>query len=249
MIRSSGLPARGRLARFALLPIALLTLALLPPGSTAAARTSALPDAPEKASGLASPVAVQGPAQAAEPQLEVDLYGAGLALRTLPGTAVKAELRRGAEVIDSAAGAADAAGLARLTWGSYLLGDGRAAISLGGSPTSIRPGDQLRILRRGGAPLVVDVPLLTATVDAGVDRISGQGPAGATLSFALSAGGGAAQAFEAVADAGGRYQLDLAGRLDLPEEGLSGQLTWLSGESYRFRLALTNLEAEAVLAA
>ena len=46
MIRSSGLPARGRLARFALLPIALLTLALLPPGSTAAARTSALPDAP-----------------------------------------------------------------------------------------------------------------------------------------------------------------------------------------------------------
>ncbi len=252
MIRSSGLPARGRLARKALLPVAFLALlasTLSPLLPAAAARTSGEPVSPAATMGSAVPATVHGPVQSAEPVLEVDLYGAGLALRTLPGTAVKAELRRGAEVVDSAGGAADAAGLARLTWGSYLLGDGRAAISLGGSPTSIRPGDQLRILRRGGAPLVVDVPLLTANVDAAADRISGQGPAGATVSFSLSASGGAAQAFEAVVDAGGQYRLDLAGRLDLPEEGLSGQLTWLSGESYRFRLALANLEAEAVLAA
>jgi hypothetical protein len=225
MIRSSGLPARGRMARYALLPVAYFALL------------------------TATPAAAQGPAQTTEPVLEVDLYGAGLALRALPGTAVKAELRRGEEVVDSAAGAADASGLARLSWGSYLLGDGRAAISLGGSPSAIRPGDQLRILRRGGGALVVDVPLLTATVDAAEDRISGQGPAGATLAFSLSVSGGAAQAFEAVVDAGGQYRLDLAGRLDLPTEGLSGRLTWLSAEAYRFRLALANLEAEAVLAA
>lgn len=240
MTRNTARPTRRQSARRALLPLALLALALPPRSSAAAARIIASP---------ASPAAVQGPSQAAEPLLELDLYGAGLSLRTLPGLAVKAELRRGEEAVDSAAGAADATGLARLTWGSYLLSDGRAAIALGDRPTSIQPGDQLRILRRGGAPLVVDIPLLTAEVDTAADRIRGQAPAGAALTFSLSVGGAAARAFEVAADADGRYQLDLAGRLDLPAEGLSGQLSWLSGEAYRFRLGLANVEAEAVLAA
>jgi len=161
----------------------------------------------------------------APPTIELDLYGAGLVVHSLPGLAVSAELRRGGQVVDSAAGAADTQGRARLTWGSYLLGEGRGAAITLGPQSQIRPGDQLRVQRRGQPALQLDIPLLSAQLDPAADRLAGQAPPGGSLSLSLGSGP-TARSFPLTVDAAGAWQLDLAGQVDLPAEGLRGQLVW-----------------------
>ncbi len=206
-----------------------------------------LPAAPVEDRALEGPDrGDQDPGQTA--LVELDLYGAGLELQTLPGLAVAAELRRDGQVVDSAATAADNQGLARLTWGNYLLGDGRAAVTIGGMVSQIRPGDQLKVQRRGLPTLQLEIPLLSAAPDPVLDRIEGRAPAGSSLGLSLGSGS-AARSFTVEADAAGRFRLDLAGQVDLPEEGLRGSLSWQSAEGLRVHLALAGREVEAVLAA
>lgn len=202
-------------------------------------------DRPIEAPTLPTDGLAQDPAP---PTIELDLYGAGLVVHSLPGLAVSAELRRAGQVVDSAAGAADNQGQARLTWGSYLLGEGRGAAITLGPLSQIRPGDQLRVQRRGQPALQLDIPLLSAQLDPAADRLAGQAPPGGSLSLSLGSGP-TARSFPLTVDAAGAWQLDLAGQLDLPAEGLRGQLIWQGTAGQRIRLALANREAEAILSA
>ncbi|MBK7781252.1 MAG: hypothetical protein IPJ58_10895 [Ardenticatenia bacterium] len=80
-------------------------------------------------------------------------------------------------------------------------------------PALILPGDRLSF-KRGAESFELTIPTLTAELDIGQDRVSGQAPAGATLAVSARVLFNT-QTLAATVDGAGRYLADFRGRLDI----------------------------------
>jgi|GEM_PF-2319559 len=172
------------------------------------------------------------------PELVVPLHGTALTYRTVPQTAVNAELV-GADGVkkDEGLGVAGTDGVATV---QFLLGGG-----------VIRPGDALMLSRSGGKPLRVTVPALAAAVDVAGDRVFGTAPAGAQLALSIVTGGAGAATIErtATADAGGAFAVALGGDADLRAGAVAGTVSLTTAENHRFVTQFAALGAQMTLGA
>ena len=230
------MPARRRFTPVR--PIALLVLFGLLSGlclSPAAATLATF--GPLATLGPLAPTARTANAQAA-PELVVPLHGTALTYRTVPQTAVNAELV-GADGVkkDEGLGVAGADGVATV---QFLLGGG-----------VIQPGDALTLSRSGGKPLRVTVPALAAAVDVANDRVFGTAPAGSQLALSIATGGAGAATIErsATADAGGAFALALSGEVDLQAGAVAGTVSLTTAENHRFVTQFASLGAQMTLGA
>ncbi len=100
-------------------------------------------------------------------------------------------------------------------------------------PALILPSDRLSF-RRGAESFELTIPNLTAEVDIGQDRVSGQAPAGAALAVSARVLFNT-QTLAATADAAGRYLADFRGRLDIVG-GSRVDVVYSYPEGHRVRL-------------
>ncbi len=199
----------------------------------------ALAPSPGRAGPAAQPLAPDAPAQgAAEPVVEASVHGSALLIRTIPGGQVLVELTDAeGEEKGSSAAIADEKGEARIQFGSYAVQDGNLiAISVGGNPVTMAPGDTLRILQVGAPPREIEIPNLTADVDVESDTVAGTGPAGAQIEAEIRSGD---QVLSRSATVGsdGRWSIDVSdpGGADVLAVGSSeAQLSMRSADNYRF---------------
>ena len=100
-------------------------------------------------------------------------------------------------------------------------------------PALILPGDRLAF-RRGAESFELTIPNLSAEVDIGQDRVSGQAPAGAVLAVSARVLFNT-QTLAATADAAGHYLADFRGKLDIVG-GSRVDLLFSYPEGHRVRL-------------
>lgn len=172
-----------------------------------------------------------------EPELVTALYGNSVTFKTLPFSAVSAELADAQGSKDQGIGVSGADGLATVTF--FVSG------------AVIRPGDTITLSRQGDRPLRVTVPTLAAGIDLAADRVFGSAPAGAAVQVALTIGGSNPATIQrtVTADANGSFTLDLAGEADLQPGAVTGSASYTTAANHRFDAQFAALSASLTLGA
>jgi len=197
---------------------------------------------------LILPVPAAPPAAQAqdEPVLTVTLFSSSLTFRTVPSTAVTAELVRPDGRKVSGTGISGEDGVAQVMF--FAAG---GPFGGGGAGAVVRPGDSIVLSRDGARPLKVTVPAFGADIDVAADRVAGTAPPGAAVQVEVTYGDNAPTTVTrtATAAADGTFGLSLAGEADLPPGAAWGAASFTTGERYRYVAQFAALSADLTISA